>query len=88
MCCAGGRLTNTAPSLAGHIVLLVFFCLIFIFGQNSAVGGYATSVPAVAFTIFINCLELLVGALQAYVFTLLTSIYIGTAVAGGHDDHH
>ena len=77
-----------ANIMAGHIVLLVFFCLIFIFGQNSAVGGYATSVPALAFTIFINCLELLVGALQAYVFTLLTSIYIGTAVAGGHDDHH
>jgi len=77
-----------ANIMAGHIVLLVFFCLIFIFGQNSVVGGYATSPFALAFTIFINCLELLVGALQAYVFTLLTSIYIGTAVAGGHDDHH
>ncbi len=77
-----------ANIMAGHIVLLVFFCLIFIFGQNSVVGGFATSVPALAFTIFINCLELLVGALQAYVFTLLTSIYIGTAVAGGHNDHH
>lgn len=77
-----------ANIMAGHIVLLVFFCLIFIFGQDSAIGGYATSPFALAFTIFINCLELLVGALQAYVFTLLTSIYIGTAVAGGHDDHH
>lgn len=79
-----------ANIMAGHIVLLVFFCLIFIFSKNgeSPVGGYATSPFALAFTIFINCLELLVGALQAYVFTLLTSIYIGTAVAGGHDDHH
>ncbi|MBL7939697.1 MAG: F0F1 ATP synthase subunit A [Flavobacteriales bacterium] len=79
-----------ANIMAGHIVLLVFFCLIFIFSKNgeSPVGGYATSPFAIAFTIFINCLELLVGALQAYVFTLLTSIYIGTAVAGGHDDHH
>ena len=40
---------------------------------------------ALAFTIFINCLELLVAALQAYVFTLLTAIYIGTAV---HEPHH
>lgn len=77
-----------ANIMAGHIVLLVFFCLIFIFGENSVAGGLATSPFALAFTIFINCLELLVGALQAYVFTLLTSIYIGTAVAGGHDDHH
>jgi len=77
-----------ANIMAGHIVLLVFFCLIFIFGQDNPIGGYATSPFALAFTIFINCLELLVGALQAYVFTLLTSIYIGTAVAGGHDDHH
>ena len=79
-----------ANIMAGHIVLLVFFCLIFIFSKNgeSLIGGYATSPFALAFTIFINCLELLVGALQAYVFTLLTSIYIGTAVAGGHDDHH
>ena len=79
-----------ANIMAGHIVLLVFFCLIFIFSKNGAnpVGGWATSPFVLAFTVFINCLELLVGALQAYVFTLLTSIYIGTAVAGGHDDHH
>lgn len=79
-----------ANIMAGHIVLLVFFCLIFIFskGGESLVGGYATSIPALAFTIFINCLELLVAALQAYVFTLLTSIYIGTAVAEPHHDHH
>ena len=79
-----------ANIMAGHIVLLVFFCLIFIFGKNgdSLIGGFATSPFALAFTIFINCLELLVAALQAYVFTLLTSIYIGTAVAEPHHDHH
>lgn len=78
-----------ANIMAGHIVLLVFFCLIFIFGAASVSTGYIVGIPALAFSIFINCLELLVAALQAYVFTLLTSIYIGTAVAGGHDhDHH
>jgi F-type H+-transporting ATPase subunit a len=71
---------------AGHIVLLVFFCLIFIFGENSIAGGYITSVPALAFTIFINCLELLVGLLQAYVFTFLSAIYFGMAVA--EPEHH
>jgi len=71
-------------------VLLVFFCLIFIFSKNgeSLVGGFATSPFVAAFTVFINCLELLVAALQAYVFTLLTSIYIGNAVAEPHHDHH
>ncbi len=79
-----------ANIMAGHIVLLVFFCLIFIFSKNgdSLIGGFATSPFALAFTIFINCLELLVAALQAYVFTLLTSIYLGTAVAEPHHDHH
>lgn len=79
-----------ANIMAGHIVLLVFFCLIFIFSKNgeSLIGGYATAPFALAFTVFVNCLELLVAALQAYVFTLLTSMYIGTAIAGGHDDHH
>ena len=66
---------------AGHIVLLVFFCLIFIFGENSATTGYITAIPALLFTVFINCLELLVGLLQAYVFTFLSAIYFGMATA-------
>jgi len=74
-----------ANIMAGHIVLLVFFCLIFIAGQSSQISGYLTAVPAVAFTVFINCLELLVGFLQAFVFTFLSAVYFGMAVAEG--DH-
>lgn len=75
---------------AGHIVVLVFFSLIFIASgagtpEVSTVGGIAAAVPAVAFTIFINLLELLVGFLQAFVFTFLSAIYFGMAVAEG--DH-
>jgi len=70
---------------AGHIIALAFFSLIFIFGEMSTGLGYGVSVLSVAFTIFMNFLELLVAFLQAYVFTLLSSIYIGMAVA---DDHH
>lgn len=73
-----------ANIMAGHIVLLVFFCLIFIFGTVNEGVGWGVAVPSVAFTIFINCLELLVGAIQAYVFTLLSAIYFGMAVAD-HD---
>lgn len=74
-----------ANIMAGHIVLLVFFCLIFIFGASSVLTGSIVAIPAIAFTIFINCLELLVGAIQAYVFTLLSAIYFGMAVA--ESDH-
>lgn len=77
-----------ANIMAGHIVVLVFICLIFIFGQNSTAGGIGASIPSILFGTFVNCLEILVGVLQAYVFTLLTSIYIGSAVAEPHHGHH
>jgi F-type H+-transporting ATPase subunit a len=44
-------------------------------------AGWGVSVASVAFTVFLNMLELLVGAIQAYVFTLLSAIYFGMAVA-------
>lgn len=76
-----------ANIMAGHIAMLVFFSLIFIFSNNgeSLVGGLGAAVPSVAFTIFLFFLELLVAAIQAYVFTLLTAIYFGMAV---QEDHH
>lgn len=71
---------------AGHIVILVFISLIFIFGDNgnSTAGGFIASVPAIAFAIFLNMLEILVGAIQAYVFTLLSAIYFGMATEKAH----
>ena len=71
---------------AGHIVLLVFFSLIFMFGETSAGVGYGVAIPSVLFTLLLNTLELLVGAIQAYVFTLLSAIYFGMAVVD--DGHH
>jgi F-type H+-transporting ATPase subunit a len=71
---------------AGHIVLLVFFSLIFLFGESSAGVGLGVAVPSVLFTLLLNLLELLVGAIQAYVFTLLSAIYFGMAVVD--DGHH
>lgn len=73
---------------AGHIIALAFFSLIFIFGQKSTGAGFGVSVVSIAFTVFMGFLELLVAFLQAYVFTLLSAIYIGTAVEEGHHEHH
>lgn len=68
---------------AGHIVLLSLICLTFIFG-SIWVGLGSTII-----VLFINLIELLVAGIQAYVFTLFSSLYIGMAIAEhGHEDHH
>ncbi len=69
---------------AGHIIILGFFSLIFIFGAIKTEIGFAVTPLSVGFTVFMSMLELLVAFLQAFVFTLLTSIYIGMAV----EEHH
>ena len=73
-----------ANMAAGHIVLLGFMSLIFIFGNLSPVAGYGVSVFSIAFAVFMSMLELLVAFIQAYVFTLLSAIYFGMAT----EDHH
>jgi F-type H+-transporting ATPase subunit a len=69
---------------AGHIIILGFFSLIFIFGEMSKGLGLGVGVFSVAFTLFMSFLELLVAFLQAYVFTLLSALYFGMAV----EEHH
>ena len=69
---------------AGHIIVLGFFSLIFIFGNIQEAIGLGVSVISITFTIFMTCLELLVAFIQAYVFTLLSAIYFGMAV----EEHH
>ncbi|MGM0611879.1 MAG: F0F1 ATP synthase subunit A [Bacteroidota bacterium] len=73
-----------ANILAGHIIILGFISLIFIFGIGSLAVGYGVSVLSIAFTVFINFLELLVAFIQAYVFTLLTALYLGDATQEAH----
>ena len=65
---------------AGHIVALGFYSLIFIFAEKSIIAGYGISVLSIAFTVFMGILELLVAFIQAYVFTLLSALYIGLAL--------
>lgn len=75
---------------AGHIIALAFYSLIFIFGnEGQNVGaGLGVSVVSIAFTVFMFVMELLVAFLQAYVFTLLSAIYFGSAVEEHHHDDH
>lgn len=69
---------------AGHMIVLAFVSLIFIFGQISPALGYGTSVVSVLFVVFMDMLELLVALIQAYVFTLLSALYFGMAT----EEHH
>ncbi|MCX6322265.1 MAG: F0F1 ATP synthase subunit A [Bacteroidia bacterium] len=63
---------------AGHIILLSLICLIFIF------DSLALAPVSVFFVIFMDCLELLVAFLQAYIFTLLSALFISLAI----QEHH
>ncbi|MNZ98623.1 ATP synthase subunit a [compost metagenome] len=63
---------------AGHIIVLSLISLIFIFKTL-----YIAPV-SVAFVLFMDVLELLVAFLQAFIFTMLTALFIGTAV----EEHH
>lgn len=64
---------------AGHIIVLSLICLIFIF------DSLAVAPVSIIFVVFMDCIELLVAFLQAYIFTLLSSLFIGMAVA---EEHH
>jgi F-type H+-transporting ATPase subunit a len=65
---------------AGHILLDVFGSFV-VNGLNAGgVMGYGVSILAFVFVVFVNALELLVGAIQAFVFALLTALYIHDAV--------
>lgn len=67
---------------AGHIIIISLVGLIFIF------KSIAVAPISVAFGVFIDMLETFVAFLQAYIFTLLTSLYIGGAVEEHHEEHH
>ena len=77
-----------ANMTAGHLVILNLIGLIFIIGGSfGTVAGYGTSVPALFLTVFVYALELLVVFIQAYVFTVLSALFIGMATAEHEHDH-
>jgi F-type H+-transporting ATPase subunit a len=65
---------------AGHIIVLSLVSLIFIF------KSVFLAVPSLVMVLFMDCIELLVAFLQAYIFTLLSALFIGMAMPEhGHD---
>ena len=68
-----------ANMLAGHIMILSMVCIIFIMAKYGPLLGGGMTVVSVLFGVFLDALECLVAFIQAYVFTMLSSIYIGLA---------
>jgi len=76
-----------ANMTAGHLVILSLIGLIFSFANIFGPGaGYGVAPVSIAFALFIYLLELLVSFIQAYVFTMLSALFIGMAIEEHH--HH
>ena len=68
-----------ANMMAGHAIILSFTCVIFL-GWSMGVGyGLGLNFISVIMMLFMNCLEVLVAFIQAYIFTLLSAVFIGLA---------
>ena len=76
-----------ANMMGGHMVVIVFMLLIFIFGSmfGTAVGGGMT-ILSVLLSLFMLVLDTLVSFIQAYVFTILSTMFISMAHVHGHEE--
>ena len=73
-----------ANMMAGHAIILSFTCVIFL-GWTMGVGmGIGLNAFSILMLLFMNLVEVLVAFIQAYVFTLLSAVFIGLA----HPQHH
>jgi F-type H+-transporting ATPase subunit a len=75
-----------ANMVAGHILIICLISLIFILGALNQYAGIGFAPFSIGFTVFIYFIEILVAFLQAFIFTMLTAVFIGQAFEGGHDD--
>ena len=73
-----------ANMLAGHITLKVFGGFVALLGTSLGAIGWIGGLVPLAMTVALTALELLVAFLQAYVFTILTCIYLNDAIHCGH----
>ena len=75
-----------ANMLAGHLILAVLLGLILSAGANNAAMGFGIAVPVVLGSVALSLLELFVAVLQAFIFALLTTLFIGMSTVFHHDD--
>lgn len=75
-----------ANMMGGHMIVIVLTLLIFIFAAVSPIAGGATTVVSVLFSIFMLLIDVLVSFIQAYVFTMLSTIFISLAQVD--EEHH
>lgn len=73
-----------ANMMAGHAVILSLTCLVFVTASMGAAINGTMTVVSVIFCIFMNMLELLVAFIQAYVFTMLSAVFIGLSRVESH----
>ena len=72
-----------ANMLSGHMAMLILVSLVFISVSMGPVLNSGLTIASVLFNIFMNALELLVAFIQAYVFTMLSAVFIGLAQERG-----
>lgn len=77
-----------ANILAGHAMVLGLICVIFLTVRLGPAMNAGMSVISVIMTIFIDCVELLVAYIQAYVFTMLSAVFIGLSQVEPHHAKH
>jgi F-type H+-transporting ATPase subunit a len=75
-----------ANMVAGHIIIICLISLIFIFAQLNVYAGWGTSIFSIGFTVFIYFIEILVAFIQAFIFAMLTAVFVGQAFEGEHPD--
>ena len=77
-----------ANMMGGHMIVIVLTMLIFIFAPMGAAVAGATTVVSVLFSIFMLLIDVLVSFIQAYVFTMLSTIFISLAQEEPHHEEH
>jgi F-type H+-transporting ATPase subunit a len=77
-----------ANMIAGHVLLAVLLSFIFSAAAKSIAGALGVAVPVVLGSIAITMLEIFVAFLQAFIFTFLTSLFIGQSIVFHHHDEH
>ena len=76
-----------ANMMGGHMIVITLTLLIFIFAAFGAAATGGATVISIAFSVFMLVIDTLVSFIQAYVFTMLSTIFIGLAQEGGHEEH-